>query len=154
MLQNNFASAAEFLGVKDASAFLAASSPRHFLAPVLTLLSITNVVNVISTFPGLWAIDRLGRRPVLFYGALGMGISQYIVAACGVATAPDNNASAAAQFAFICVFIFFFASTWGPGAWVVTGEMFPLKVRAKCLSMTTASNVSTNPKPFTSTDTC
>lgn len=29
------------------------------------------------------------------------------------------------------------------GAWVVTGEMFPLKVRAKCLSMTTASNVST-----------
>jgi SP family sugar:H+ symporter-like MFS transporter len=25
-------------------------------------------------------------------------------------------------------------------AWVVTGELFPLKVRAKCLSMTTASN--------------
>ena len=28
----------------------------------------------------------------------------------------------------------------GPVAWVVTGELFPLKVRAKCLSMTTASN--------------
>jgi hypothetical protein len=32
------------------------------------------------------------------------------------------------------------ASSWGPVAWVVTGELFPLKVRAKCLSMTTATN--------------
>jgi SP family sugar:H+ symporter-like MFS transporter len=32
------------------------------------------------------------------------------------------------------------ASSWGPVAWVVTGEIFPLKVRAKSLSMTTASN--------------
>lgn len=38
------------------------------------------------------------------------------------------------------VYIFFFASTFGPGAWVVTGEIFPLKARAKCLSMTTAAN--------------
>jgi len=38
------------------------------------------------------------------------------------------------------IYIFFFASSWGPVAWVVTGEMFPLKVRAKCLSMTTATN--------------
>jgi len=87
-----------------------------------------------------------------------MGISQYIVAACGVATTLNNQASAAAQFAFICIYISFFASTFGPGAWVVTGEvnhvyfwsnfvtspnlfqMFPLKMRAKCLSLTTASN--------------
>ena len=34
----------------------------------------------------------------------------------------------------------FFASTWGPCAWVVTGEIFPLKARAKGLSITTASN--------------
>lgn len=38
------------------------------------------------------------------------------------------------------VYIFFFACSWGPCAWVVTGEIFPLKVRAKSLSMTTASN--------------
>ena len=33
-----------------------------------------------------------------------------------------------------------FASTWGPIAWVVTGEIFPLAVRAKAMSMATASN--------------
>ncbi|KAF2166670.1 hypothetical protein M409DRAFT_66640 [Zasmidium cellare ATCC 36951] len=101
---------------------------------------ITNVVNVVSTFPGLWAIDALGRRTVLLVGALGMGVSQYIVSILGVATPASNDDSARAQFAFICIYIFFFASTFGPGAWVVTGEIFPLKVRAKCLSMTTASN--------------
>ena len=35
---------------------------------------------------------------------------------------------------------FFFACSWGPCAWVVTGEIFPLKARAKGLSITTASN--------------
>ena len=38
------------------------------------------------------------------------------------------------------MYIYFFASSWGPIAWVVTGEIFPLKSRAKCLSMTTATN--------------
>ncbi|KAL1581893.1 hypothetical protein WHR41_09337 [Cladosporium halotolerans] len=113
----------------------ATSLPSPFILQV-----ITNVVNVVSTFPGLYAIDKLGRRPVLLAGALGMGISQYIVSACGVSTNLQNAASVAAQFAFICIYISFFASTFGPAAWVVTGEIFPLKTRAKCLSMTTAAN--------------
>lgn len=94
---------------------------------------------MLSTFPGLVAIDRFGRRFVLLTGAIGMGVSQYIVAACGAATSIDNNSSVIAQFSFICIYIFFFASTWGPAAWVVTGEMFPLRARAKGLSMTTVS---------------
>lgn len=106
----------------------ASALPSPFLLSV-----ITNVVNVVSTFPGLFAIDKFGRRPVLLVGALGMGISQYIVAATGAATPLSNNSAVIAQFAFICIYIFFFASTFGPGAWVVTGEMFPLKARAKCL---------------------
>ncbi|KAG9896822.1 putative transporter, partial [Aureobasidium melanogenum] len=112
----------------------------QWLPSAFILSVITNVINVVSTFPGLWAIDRFGRRPVLLVGALGMGISQYIVAAAGVATSPTDYTSACAQFAFICIYIFFFASTFGPAAWVVTGEIFPLKVRAKCLSLTTAAN--------------
>ncbi|EMC94000.1 hypothetical protein BAUCODRAFT_36470 [Baudoinia panamericana UAMH 10762] len=117
-----------------------ASSPGSGLPNAFILQVITNVINVLCTFPGLYAIDRFGRRFVLLTGAIGMGVTQYIVAACGVATPITNQASAAAQFAFICFYIFFFASTFGPGAWVVTGEIFPLKVRAKCLSMTTAGN--------------
>lgn len=101
---------------------------------------ITNSVNVASTFPGLYAVEKLGRRNLLLYGAIGMCVCQYIVAITGTVSGTTELPAQRAAIAFVCIYIFFFASTWGPVAWVVTGELFPLKVRAKCLSMTTASN--------------
>ncbi|KAK3487405.1 general substrate transporter [Neurospora hispaniola] len=110
---------------------------------------ITNLVNVVSTLPGLYAIDKWGRRPVLLWGAVGMCVCQFIVAILGTTTTSQdasgmiivhNLAAQKAAIAFICFYIFFFAASWGPVAWVVTGEIFPLKVRAKSLSITTASN--------------
>lgn len=112
---------------------------------------ITSVINVVSTLPGLYAVDKFGRRPLLFWGAVGMAVSQFLVAMLGTLTTGQDsvgdiivyNVSAQkAGVAFVCIYIFFFASTWGPLAWVVTGEIFPLKHRAKGLSITTATNVS------------
>lgn len=112
---------------------------------------ITSVINVFSTLPGLYAVDKFGRRPLLFWGAVGMAASQFLVAMLGTLTTSQDSAGAiivhnvAAQkagIAFVCIYIFFFASTWGPLAWVVTGEIFPLKHRARSLSITTATNVS------------
>ncbi|KAJ5555774.1 hypothetical protein N7461_004244 [Penicillium sp. DV-2018c] len=103
---------------------------------VITL--ITNIINVVSTFPGLYMVEKWGRRPLLLFGAIGMCISQLIVAIVG--TAVDSDVSNKVLIAFVCIYIFFFASTWGPVAWVVTGELFPLKARAKCLSITVATN--------------
>ncbi|KAJ5520968.1 hypothetical protein N7463_001421 [Penicillium fimorum] len=103
---------------------------------VITL--ITNIINVISTFPGLYMVEKWGRRPLLMFGAVGMCVSQLIVAIVGTAT--DSDVSNKVLIAFVCIYIFFFASSWGPVAWVVTGELFPLKARAKCLSITTATN--------------
>ncbi|CAO2649443.1 Nn.00g068280.m01.CDS01 [Neocucurbitaria sp. VM-36] len=101
---------------------------------------ITNSVNVASTFPGLYLVERLGRRNLLLMGAIGMCVCQYIVAITGTVAGTTNLPAQQAAIAFVCIYIFFFASSWGPVAWVVTGELFPLKARAKCLSMTTASN--------------
>ncbi|KAB8238600.1 High-affinity glucose transporter rgt2 [Aspergillus alliaceus] len=103
---------------------------------IITL--ITNIVNVVSTFPGLYMVEKWGRRPLLMFGAVGMCVCQFIVAIVGTATSSD--VSNKVLIAFVCVYIFFFASSWGPVAWVVTGELFPLKARAKCLSITTATN--------------
>jgi SP family sugar:H+ symporter-like MFS transporter len=76
------------------------------------------------------------------FGAIGMCVCQIIVAS--VDTALNNNdgnqTSNKILIAFVCLYIFFFGSSWGPVVWVVTGEIFPLKARAKCFSMTTATN--------------
>lgn len=100
---------------------------------------ITSVVNVCSTIPGLYLVESWGRRPLLMMGAIGMSVCQLIVASVGTAL-PGSQTASKCLIAFVCFYIFFFASTWGPCAWVVTGESFPLKARAKGLSMTTASN--------------
>ena len=99
---------------------------------------ITNVVNVCSTFPGLYMVEKWGRRPLLLFGAIGMCVCQYIIAIVG--TTASSDVANKVLIAFVCFYIFFFACSWGPVAWVVTGEIFPLKSRAKCLSMTTATN--------------
>nr|OQO20086.1 hypothetical protein B0A51_10190 [Rachicladosporium sp. CCFEE 5018] len=101
---------------------------------------ITNCVNVFLTFPGLYLVEKLSRRNLLLLGASGMAVCQFIVAITGTVAGTTDRAAQQAAIAFVCIYIYFFASTWGPVAWVVTGEIFPLKVRAKCLSMTTATN--------------
>lgn len=116
---------------------------------------IFTLVNVCSTPLSFWTVERFGRRTILFWGALGMLICQFLVAIIGVTvgfnythpdpTNPDlslaDNISAVnAQIAFIAIFIFFFASTWGPGAWIVIGEIFPLPIRSRGVALSTASN--------------
>jgi MFS transporter, SP family, sugar:H+ symporter len=87
---------------------------------------ITNCVNTASTFPGLYAIEKWGRRPVLLWGAIGMCVSQFIVAITGTVTTGQtstgetivkNLPAQSAAIAFICIYIFFFAASWGPVAW-------------------------------------
>lgn len=85
-------------------------------------------------------VEKLGRRNLLLMGAIGMCVCQFIVAITGTVANTQDLPAQRASIAFVCIYIFFFASSWGPVAWVVTGELFPLKARAKCLSMTTASN--------------
>jgi len=101
---------------------------------------ITSCINVASTVPGLWLVEKWGRRKLLLFGAIGMAVCQFIVAIAGTVVGTENLPVQRLLIAFVCIYIFFFACSWGPVAWVVTGEIFPLKVRAKSLSMTTASN--------------
>ncbi|KAG9230767.1 putative glucose transporter rco-3 [Amylocarpus encephaloides] len=104
---------------------------------------ITTLVNVCSTPLSFWIVERFGRRTILIWGALGMLVCEFIVAIVGVTAArpgENNGAATQAQIAFICIYIFFFATTWGPGAWVLIGELFPLPIRARGVALSTASN--------------
>ncbi|TEB12284.1 AmMst-1 [Coprinellus micaceus] len=100
----------------------------------------TSIVNVFMTLPGMWGVEKFGRRTLLLVGAAGMAICEFIVAIVGVTVSVENVAAQKVLIAFVCIYIAFFASTWGPVAWVITGEIFPLQVRAKAMSLSVASN--------------
>jgi len=92
------------------------------------------------TVPGIYFIDKVGRRNLLLIGAAGMMVCEFIVAIAGVTISVSDVSGQKVLVAFVCIYIAFFASTWGPIAWVVTGEIFPLNVRAKAMSLSVASN--------------
>ncbi|SCU79392.1 LADA_0B00342g1_1 [Lachancea dasiensis] len=106
--------------------------------PFITQL-IMNIVNVVMTIPGIMLIEIAGRRNLLLYGAVGMSVSEFIVAAVGTAL-PNSNSANKTLIAFSCTFIASFAATWGPLAWVVVGEIYPLRVRGKSVAFCAASN--------------
>lgn len=99
---------------------------------------ITTLVNVLTTPLAFWTIERFARRPLLIYGGLGMFLMQYIIGAVGTAL-PDNETAVKGMIAVICFQIFFYATTWGPAAWVVVGETFSLPIRARGVAISTAS---------------
>ncbi|TGZ79060.1 general substrate transporter [Ascodesmis nigricans] len=100
---------------------------------------ITNLVNVLTTPLSFWMIERFGRRSILIGGAALMLVCEFIIAAVGTAL-PGSSTASTILIVFVCIYIFGFATTWGPAAWVVIGEIFPLPIRAKGVALSTASN--------------
>ncbi|KAK6403872.1 hypothetical protein LTR95_018913 [Oleoguttula sp. CCFEE 5521] len=100
---------------------------------------ITTVVNVVSTPISFWTIEKFGRRPLLIWGAVGMTVCDFVIAIVGTADA-QSTAANYVLIVFVCLFVFFFASTWGPAGWVVIGEIFQLPIRSKGVALSTASN--------------
>nr|AAA99806.1 RCO3 [Neurospora crassa] len=107
----------------------------------LKISLIMQVINTASTIPGLFVVESWGRRRLLMVGAIGMAICQLLIAAFATASGSNNlSAHNKVLITFVAIYIFFFAASWGPVVWVVTSEIYPLKVRAKSMSITTASN--------------
>ena len=82
------------------------------------------VTNLIFTFVGLWLIDKLGRRTLLYIGSFGYIAS---LGLCAWAFASEN-------FAIVpwCIFAFIAAHAVGQGAviWVFISEIFPNQFRS------------------------
>jgi len=108
--------------------------------PIVTQL-ILGAVNTVCTIPGLWILMRFGRRKPLYLGGLWQAAWLLIFATIATAQPPttDNNTGTVMIVAG-CMYIASFAATWGPACWVVIGESFSLRTRAKQVALATASN--------------
>ena len=87
------------------------------------------LTNLVFTFVGLWLIDRLGRRTLLFIGSFG-----YILSLGLVAWAFFTGHYGIVP---VCIFAFIAAHAIGQGAviWVFISEIFPNKFRAEGQSL-------------------
>lgn len=110
---------------------------------------ILGVVNFASTFVGIYAIERLGRRMCLLIGSVWMTICFIVYSVLGSVHlykhGYDNpnetyQSSGNAMIFITCLFIFFFASTWAGGVYSIISEIYPLRIRSKAMSVATAAN--------------
>lgn len=99
---------------------------------------ITYAVNVAFNIPGMFLVEKLGRRKLLLCGAICMTIANFIVASVGFTV--SNDIGVKVTITFICVFVAAFSSTWGGVVWVVSAELYPLGVRSKCTAICVAAN--------------
>lgn len=108
--------------------------------PIMVQL-ILGAVNVAMTFPGLYFVEKFGRRWPMIIGGFWQCAWMIVFASAGVAMDPVNDSRAGIlMIVAACMFIASFASTWGPFCWVIVAESFPLRTRAKQASVATAAN--------------
>lgn len=107
---------------------------------------ITALINVVMTFVAILFVDKVGRRPLLMGGSLGMFVSLLLAAiAFSQAEGAGDDVTLPAPWGAVALvganaFVIFFAATWGPIMWVMLGEMFPNRMRAVALGISTAAN--------------
>ncbi|KAJ3177789.1 hypothetical protein HDU87_004311 [Geranomyces variabilis] len=103
-----------------------------------------NFVNMVGTFPGMYLVERSGRRALLLWGAISMAFFQLFT--CLMVGLSQSHGSGFSWLAVFSIFGFTlsFASTWGPIVWVYQSEIFPLRVRAKGTGVGTMSNWANN----------
>ncbi|KAI0027786.1 general substrate transporter [Vararia minispora EC-137] len=115
--------------------------------------SVQYVLNVALTIPAIIFIDKWGRRPMLLVGTLLMGFFLFLVGGLqgrfgdwgeinGSRVWVITGHGSVTRGIIVCSYLFVcsFAITMGPVSWTYPAELFPMRVRAKAVSLSTATN--------------
>lgn len=94
--------------------------------------AVTGTVNVIATIVGLYLIDRIGRKPLLLSGTIGMCISYVFMGLSMI-----FSWAGWLTVLFSCMVIIFFAYSLGPITWVMVSELFPTYMRGRAAGFCT-----------------
>jgi MFS transporter, SP family, sugar:H+ symporter len=112
---------------------------------------LSGLVNILATIPAIMLIDRIGRKPLLVAGSIGMALTLGTMAIVfGAAGAgPDgkpllSHLEAVSGLVAANLYIVAFGVSWGPVMWVLLGEMFPNQLRGAALSVSGATNWAAN----------
>ncbi|KAI0264923.1 general substrate transporter [Gloeopeniophorella convolvens] len=102
---------------------------------------ILGAVNFVCTFGGLYIMEKFGRRIPLILGGIWQSAWLFVFATAGTAKNPQTHEGIGdLMIVSACMFIWGYAMTWAPGIWILIGETFPTRTRAKQGALATASN--------------
>jgi sugar porter (SP) family MFS transporter len=118
---------------------------------------ILGAVNFGMTFPGLYVVEKAGRRRALIAGALWMFMCFMVFSSVGHFVLNRANPQATpmagtVMVVFACLFIAGYAMTWGPVIWVVVGELYVI-IFASFLASDVVSYMLTEPATDSRLDT-
>jgi sugar porter (SP) family MFS transporter len=106
-----------------------------FMSRLLAALNGTEYF--IASWPAVFLVERVGRRKLMLFGAVGQAGTMAILA--GVNSTHKQGAQVAAV-VFLFVFNTFFAVGWLGMTWLYPAEIVPLRIRAPANALSTSGN--------------
>jgi len=94
---------------------------------------IMGVVNILFTLVAVFTVEKLGRKPLLIWGSIGMAIGAF-----GVALANVVEVHPLMPVVSIMVYSAAFMFSWGPICWVLISEIFPNTIRSAAVAIAVA----------------
>ncbi|PSN65211.1 general substrate transporter [Corynespora cassiicola Philippines] len=109
----------------------------------LLATGVVGIVMFIATIPAVLWIDRVGRKPVLAWGAVGMATCHIIIAvilARNIDRFDQQPAAGWAAVSMVWLFVVHFGYSWGPCGWILIAEIWPLSTRPYGVALGASSN--------------
>jgi len=94
---------------------------------------IMGIINISFTLVAVFTVEKLGRKPLLITGSIGMAVGALGVALSNVVTMP-----ALVPVISIMVYSACFMFSWGPICWVYISELFPNTIRSQATALAVA----------------
>ncbi|OBA19396.1 general substrate transporter [Metschnikowia bicuspidata var. bicuspidata NRRL YB-4993] len=103
----------------------------------LLMTGINAFIYLLSTIPPWFLVDKWGRKPILISGGLSMGTCLLAIA---FVMYLDVSSTPLLVAFLVIVYNASFGFSWGPIGFLLPPEVYPLAVRSKGVSLSTASN--------------
>ncbi|KAL4914315.1 general substrate transporter [Aspergillus aurantiobrunneus] len=96
---------------------------------------------LMAAFIPIYIIEKVGRRPLMLFGAAGMSLSMAVLAGTNYRlTHLGDTQAGIGQAVFLFVFNTFFAIGWLGMTWLYPAEIVPLRIRAPTNALSTSAN--------------
>jgi SP family sugar:H+ symporter-like MFS transporter len=103
---------------------------------------VSGSVSIAACFITFVLVDKIGRKPLLWVGSLGMTITLALVAYAFAGAPLDqagnlilSNDMGILALVSANLYVVFFNVSWGPVMWIMLGEMFPNQIRGSGLAV-------------------